>query len=81
LSGKIARACGEKLWKIKDIWDNLQDRSRLVKTLNEKGEVHNLETSFRSKNGNVKICLMSSQPLELNGEKSILTVTRDGEFR
>jgi PAS domain S-box-containing protein len=60
-----------------NIWDNPQDRSRLVQGLREKGEVANLEAPFRIKNGTVKICLMSARIIEINGEQCILSVTRD----
>ena len=60
-----------------NFWVNPQDRSRLVQILDERGEIHNLELSFRNKNGNTKICLMSSRILEINAEKFILSIARD----
>ncbi len=60
-----------------DIWANPEDRKKLVKGLTESGVVNNLEAPFRAKNGDIKICLMSAKLIEVNGEKCILSITRD----
>ncbi|HPH98585.1 MAG TPA: PAS domain S-box protein [Anaerolineaceae bacterium] len=60
-----------------NIWSNPEDRARLVKGLREKGEVQNLEAPFRTKNGEIKICLMSARVIEVNHEPCILSITRD----
>jgi PAS domain S-box-containing protein len=60
-----------------NIWDNPQDRKRLVQGLKEKGVVNNLEAPFRCMDGSIKICLMSARMIEINGEKCILSITRD----
>lgn len=59
------------------IWVDPADRARLVKGLREKGEVSNLEASFRLKNGSIKVCLMSAKTIEVDGELCILSITRD----
>ncbi len=58
-------------------WADPRDRERLVTGLRERGEVFNLEASFRIKNGQTKRCLMSARVLEINGEVCILSITRD----
>ncbi len=60
-----------------NIWDNPQDRARLVKELREKGVVLNFEATFRAKDGTTRVCLMSARMIEINGEKCILSITRD----
>ncbi len=60
-----------------DIWTNPKDRQRLVNGLRESGQVINLEAPFRFKNGEIKIGLMSARIIEVNGEKCILSITRD----
>ena len=45
--------------------------------LKANGIVENLEAKFRFKNGLIKDGLMSAVILELNGEKHILSITRD----
>ncbi len=60
-----------------DIWVNPEDRTRLVNELQNHGEVKNLEAEFRLKDGSVKTGLMSAALIEVNGEKSIISITRD----
>jgi PAS domain S-box-containing protein len=60
-----------------NIWTDPKDRARLVQGLMEKGEVENLEAGFRRKNGEVGIGLMSAKVIVIEGEKCILSITRD----
>jgi PAS domain S-box-containing protein len=60
-----------------NIWVNPQDREKMVKGLLGQGEVWNLESTFRTKNGNLKICLISARIIELNQEQCILSITHD----
>jgi PAS domain S-box-containing protein len=59
------------------IWENLEDRQRLVEGLRKDGFVSNLEARFLGKEGRVKWGLMSASMIELNGVPHILSVTRD----
>jgi PAS domain S-box-containing protein len=60
-----------------NIWSNPEDRKFLVRELNEKGKVENLETVFRLKNGEVRTGLMSASIITIYGEPHILSITRD----
>ncbi len=60
-----------------DIWVDAQDRARLVKGLLENGVVENLEARFRRKSGDIGIGLMSARVIMVQGEKCILSITRD----
>ncbi|NPU83019.1 MAG: PAS domain S-box protein [Syntrophaceae bacterium] len=60
-----------------DLWVNLEDRDRLVKTMIEHSEVQNLEAPFRKKNGSIDIGLMSASIIDIDGVAHILSVTRD----
>ncbi len=60
-----------------NIWQNPEDRARLVKGLQETGEVSNLEARFVRKNGDIAIGLMSAKVIVINGEKCILSITRE----
>jgi PAS domain S-box-containing protein len=60
-----------------DIWVDSQDRKTLVDGLMKNGEVENLESCFRAKNGDIKYGLMSASVLELNGIPHIISITRD----
>ncbi len=60
-----------------NIWVNPEDRKRLAKGLTERGEVKNLEAEFRMKDGKIISGLMSASLIDVNGEKCILSITRD----
>ncbi|HTX71447.1 MAG TPA: PAS domain S-box protein [Rectinemataceae bacterium] len=60
-----------------DIWVNLGDRECLVEGLRRRGEVSNLEAEFRKKDGSTGIGLMSARVIDINGEKCILSITRE----
>ncbi len=60
-----------------DIWDDPDDRKRLVAGLKKNGHVRNLEAKFRFKDGRVRTGLMSARIIVIKGEPHILSVTRD----
>lgn len=60
-----------------EIWVDSADRERLVATLAADGVVHNLEARFRRKDGTTTTGLMSAQLIDVDGERCILSVTRD----
>jgi PAS domain S-box-containing protein len=59
------------------IWDNTEDRNRLVHGLRKDGVVNNLEARFRRKDGSVRFGLLSASLIELGGVQHILSTTRD----
>jgi diguanylate cyclase (GGDEF)-like protein/PAS domain S-box-containing protein len=60
-----------------DIWADLRDRQKLLEMLESAGVCRNLEARFRKKNGEVIWGLMSASVIELDGVRSILSITRD----
>ena len=62
-----------------NIWADSADRERLITQLEGSGVVNNMEAVFRAKNGRLINGLMSARVIELNGEKHILSITRDIE--
>lgn len=60
-----------------NIWTNPEDRARLVDGLRARGEVRNLEAIFRMKDGREKVGLMSARVIDIDGQKYILSITRD----
>jgi PAS domain S-box-containing protein len=64
-----------------NIWNDPEDRKRLVEGLKQAGVVRNLEAQFRLKDGRLRTGLMSASVLSLNGEPHILSITRDIEER
>jgi len=60
-----------------NVWNNPEDRIKLVKELLTNGYCHNLEAEFKAKDGSLKYGLMSASVFELEGEKCIISITRD----
>ena len=60
-----------------NIWVNKEDRDRLINELGKNGEVINLEAQFRFKDGTERTGLMSARVIEIDGEKYILSISRD----
>ncbi len=60
-----------------NIWENIEDRQRLVAGLRKDGEVINLDAVFRMKGGDIRYGLMSASVIDLNGVPHILSITRD----
>ena len=58
-------------------WNSLEDRTKLVKILQETGRATNLEINFRTKSGNVRVGLLSGETIELDGQPCFLAVTKD----
>ena len=60
-----------------EIWENIEDREKLVAGLKANGFVENLEAKFRTKNGVSIDGLMSASLLMFDGVSHILSITRD----
>ncbi len=60
-----------------NVWENVEDRQRLVAGLKKDGEVVNLEATFRVKGGDVRYGLMSASIIDLDGVPHVLSMTRD----
>ncbi|OPX89522.1 MAG: Sporulation kinase E [Pelotomaculum sp. PtaB.Bin013] len=60
-----------------NIYVDLADRAKIIKTVMEQGVVKNLEVNFRMKSGEVLTCLFSAEIIELNGEQCLLSVIND----
>jgi diguanylate cyclase (GGDEF)-like protein/PAS domain S-box-containing protein len=59
------------------IWNDMQDRERLLDDLRRDGKCVNLEFELHRKDGTLLSCLMSSALVRLNGMDCIQSVTRD----
>ena len=60
-----------------NIWDNPDDRARLLAGLAEDGAVANLEARFRTKDGSVRYGLMSASLIEIGNVPHLISITRD----
>jgi PAS domain S-box-containing protein len=59
------------------IWADPGDRLRLIEGLRQNGAVENLEAKFRTKDGAIRIGLMSAALIEIAGVQHSINVTRD----
>ncbi|MDD2928683.1 MAG: EAL domain-containing protein [Sideroxydans sp.] len=59
------------------VWHSPEDRTRLVEILQHDGVCENLEATFVRKDGSLLTGLMSAKSVEIKGEPSILSITRD----
>ncbi len=62
-----------------NIWDDPNDRVKLVDGLKKNGFINNLEAKFRMKDGRVVTGLMSARTIMLDGVPHIISITRDIE--
>jgi PAS domain S-box-containing protein len=60
-----------------NIWLSPADRNRLIEPLLRSREVHNVETEFRTKNGQLRTLLSSGELIELSGQPSVLIASSD----
>src|SRR6185369_5923940 len=59
------------------IWENKSERDQMIRTLQKKGMVRDLETNFRGKNGETFIGLYSAEPIDFNGDRYLLSIIND----
>lgn len=60
-----------------NIFYNNQEKLKFVNLLKKKGSVENFEATFVNKKGIMKYGLLTATIIELDGEKHILTITKD----
>ena len=63
--------------KLNAIWQKPEDRAEMIRILDEKGKVRNLEIYYRTKTGEVRNGLYSAEIIELDGQRCILSVLND----
>lgn len=59
------------------IWANPEQRDKVVRRLQEKGKVHNLEAGVHTKTGDMRTILFSIDTVILNGETYLLSMATD----
>ena len=59
------------------IWADPNKRTEMVKMLQEKGVVRNLEVEFQMKSGEIRQVLWSAEAIDYGEEKCLIAVTRD----
>jgi PAS domain S-box-containing protein len=59
------------------LWHSAEERARFVERLKRVGSIRNMEVTLRSGDGEIRQCLLSSEPIELNGKQCSVTVGDD----
>ena len=59
------------------LWVDPAERDRILATLGASGKLRNEELQFRTRNGDVITCLVSTELIELEGEKCALAILED----
>ncbi|MGD0780719.1 MAG: PAS domain S-box protein [Dehalococcoidales bacterium] len=60
-----------------DLWNSPQERTEVIKTLNEQGIVKNLERQFSKKSGEIHTWLFSAENITIDNKPCMLSVTVD----
>jgi PAS domain S-box-containing protein len=60
-----------------DVWADPRDRDRVVATVRRLGRVERMEVTLRRKDGGLVVGLLTATLLEIGGEPSVLSITRD----
>lgn len=60
-----------------NLWDSLEDRERFRKQLDEQGAVQELESQFRTKNGEIWTGLLSAQIVTLENQACVIATVKD----
>ncbi len=58
-------------------WPEAKDRFNFLKLLEEGGRIRDLPVNFLTKSGEMRTGLLSAEVIEVTGQRSILTVTKD----
>ena len=59
------------------LWDSVDERARYMDLLKRRGSTRNVEVKLRSRTGEVRQCLLSSEVIMLNGKQCSVTVGDD----
>ena len=59
------------------LWANATDRQRVIEPLKQQGSVRSLETTFRTKSGELRTGLFSAEVINIGGELCMLDITVD----
>jgi PAS domain S-box-containing protein len=60
-----------------NLWVNEEERRQYGRLLRAGNEVNNFQANLRASDGSILACLLSGTKVEINGQKCVLTVSRD----
>ncbi len=61
----------------RNLWADLKQRDMVIRKMQEEGSVHNMAVDLRSRTGEIRKVLFSADPLVVNGEPALLSVSVD----
>jgi PAS domain S-box-containing protein len=67
---------GQTSLKLK-VWNNPEDRTKMIDILQQQGRIKDFETRFRKKSGEIMDVLLSAEVIEMAGERHILNLSYD----
>ena len=59
------------------VWANPADRTRMLEQIALHGSVRDLTAPIRTRNGQIRRCELSAQPIQIGDEPCLLTIARD----
>lgn len=59
------------------IWPDLAKRDEALRILMEKGRLHDFETAFKTRSGQIRFFSLSAETIEIRGEKCVISISRD----
>ncbi|MDM8350845.1 EAL domain-containing protein [Pseudomonas sp. sp1636] len=59
------------------IWANPADRARMIEQIGLHGRVRDLSAPIRTRAGQIRLCELSAQPIQVGDEPCLLTIARD----
>ncbi len=59
------------------LWDNQEDRQRIMQLLSIHGVVRDFTAPMRNRSGELRLCELSTQIMQISGERCLLTIARD----
>lgn len=59
------------------IWESAEERDKALQLLEEQGSITDLELTMRGKSGQTTVCLLSAEVINFEGEKCVLSISKD----
>jgi len=59
------------------VWETSEHRADFIQRLNQMGSLANVETTFRTKAGSIRVLLSSAEKLEIGGKQCLLVASSD----
>jgi two-component system cell cycle sensor histidine kinase/response regulator CckA len=71
-----AEVIGRTFLELK-FWDSADDRAKMIEQVQQRGSVRDMEIVFQTKSGEKRNGLISCEPIDVAGQKCIITIFKD----